>query len=476
MGLFSFLFSRHKILRTTHEAETFRAVFRENEELFLKVTKSSELKRYRELEAYVNDPSFKKRKKEIEQLTYKESEYYKAEKQYKALLRLHKLNSYLMIADSEELKGYERVKKSEEYRQFQKLKVIVSAVDFDKKLQPTEYKAYHEIIRQPKIAALIKLENMRRFKEYCEVKDTDLPQEFNKLTAFIQSEDFKNNRKFLLNKHRFQTTDDYKLWCEFESLKKNPDIVKYNALLNDPYFCSMQKWELVFEDDFNQGNLDTTKWITKYYAGERFLNDTYGVGGDIQLFTPDNISFGNSTISLNFRKESIIGKYWDQKLGIREKKYEYTSAMISTAASLRQRYGRFEAKIRLSRSAATSCFWMLGETVLPHVEIMKGQSDGVHLGMAYSRQSAVKKDIQPVQDLDLRDEYYIFTLEWTDERMTWMINDLVVKEERENIPDIPMYIVFSLGSNVVPSDKHLPVRMDIDWVKAYRLKDKSSIQ
>ena len=51
MGLFSFLFSKHKLLRTTYEAETFRAVFREDEELFLRVEKGEELKRYRELEA-----------------------------------------------------------------------------------------------------------------------------------------------------------------------------------------------------------------------------------------------------------------------------------------------------------------------------------------------------------------------------------------------------------------------------------------
>lgn len=60
MGLFSFLFSKHKLLRTTYEAETFRAVFREDEELFLRVEKGEELKRYRELEEYVNSLSLRK--------------------------------------------------------------------------------------------------------------------------------------------------------------------------------------------------------------------------------------------------------------------------------------------------------------------------------------------------------------------------------------------------------------------------------
>ena len=146
MGLFSFLFSKHKLLRTTYEAETFRAVFREDEELFLRVEKGEELKRYRELEEYVNSAQFKERRKEIEQLSYKDSEYYKAERQYKALLKVRKLQSYLLIADSEELKGYERVKALPEYQEYQKLKVMVMSAGFDKKLHAVEYKAYQESI------------------------------------------------------------------------------------------------------------------------------------------------------------------------------------------------------------------------------------------------------------------------------------------------------------------------------------------
>ncbi len=470
MGLFSFLFSKHKILRTTHEAETFRAVFREDEELFVKVEKSAELARYKELDSIIKEPAFKKRKKEIEALAYKDSKYYTAEKQYKALLKLRKLKSYLLIHDSQELQGYERVKHTEEYQEYIKLKVIVKSADFDRKLHAVEYNAYRQIIRHPKIAALIRFENLRSFKEYNEVKNTKLPQEFEQLTAFVQSEEFKKNRKFLLDKKRYLTTDDYKLLEEYGSLAKRPDIVKYNALLQDPYFNSMRRWKLVFEDEFNQGSLDHTKWITRYYAGERFLNDTYGVGKDVQLYSSDNVSFGHSAVCLNFRKESIIGKYWDGQLGIRERKYDYTSGMISTAASFRQCYGRFEAKVKLNRGAVTSCFWMLGDADLPHVEVMKCQADGVRMGRVFHYRAAVTNDIQLIPDLELANEYYIFTLEWTAEKMVWMINDMVVKEEKENIPDVPMYIVFSLGATETPADKGIPACMEIDWVRGYRLK------
>lgn len=470
MGFLSFLFHKNKQLRTTHEAETFRAVYRSDEELFLRVQKSEDLKKFQTLEEQVNSSQFKQRRKEIEQLAYKDSEYYKAEKQYKSLLKSKKLQSYFIVASSSELKGYEQIVQTPEYQEYQKLKVIVKSVGFDKKLHINEYVAYKKIITHPKIAAAIKFENLKRYKEYAEVKETNLPAEFEKLAAFVQSDEFKAQRKFLLDKNRYKTTDDYEALKEYERLKKSADILKYNALLNDPYFNSMRKWQLAFEDDFEQGRLDETKWITRYYAGERFLNDTYGVGNDVHLFTPDNISFQDSAVNLHFKKESIIGKYWDPKTGIRERKYGYTSGLLSTATVFRQRYGRFEAKIKLSHSPVTACFWLSGDLNLPHIEIMKCQADGVRIGWIHNHKTQIKTDVQPLKEFQLGNEYYIFTLEWTEEKLVWMVNDTVIKEVREDIPDIPMYIVLSLGAQDEPAEKFVPARMEVDWVRGYRLK------
>ena len=55
--------------------------------------------------------------------------------------------------------------------------------------------------------------------------------------------------------------------------------------------------------------------------------------------------------------------------------------------------------------------------------------------------------------------------------MTWRINDAVVKEETRHIPDVPMYIIFSLGACQNLPDKCLPVKMQIDWVRGYKIKD-----
>ncbi|MCM1030398.1 MAG: glycoside hydrolase family 16 protein [Oscillibacter sp.] len=465
------LFSKNKKIRSTYEAETLRKAFDEDYETYNRVGSSEDLKRYNELDAYVNSPVFKDRRKKIEQLSYKDSEYYTAEKKYKKLLKFSKLKSYYIIRESQELKGYLKIRESSAYAEFAKLHVIVNAAGFDKKLRPEEYLAYRKLLKDPRIKASLRFEKNRKYRDYTEMSQSQVPQEFEQLSAYIKSDDFKKNREYLLNKKRYLTTDDYKLLCEFKDLKKRPDIVKYFSLCADPNFRNMCKWELVVHDDFNQGKLDAHRWITRYYAGERFLDDTYAVGQDVQLFTADNIVFTNTSAVLKFKKESIIGKYWDNTLGITEKSFDYTSGLLSSAIDFRQCYGKFEAKIKLSRSAVKQCFWMRGDTDMPHIQIVENGPEGVKMGTICGSGHKCTSTIQPLKDMKLANDYYIFTLEWTREKLVWKINDMVVKEIRDNIPDIPMYVIFSLGANEVPADRSLPATMEIDWVRFYKMKN-----
>lgn len=464
-------FSRQKQIRSTHEVETLRNMFRDDYEAYQKVEKSPDLKRFGELKEYVTSPLFHNRRKEIEQLSYKNSDYYKAEKRYKELLKSEKLRAFYMIRDSKELGGYLNICELGQYKSYMKLRTIVKSANFDKKLHILEYTQYRKLLADTRIKAALKMERNRKFRFYMEVKDTGLPQEFERLSDFIKTDEFKQHRIYLLNKKRYLTTEDYQLLCEYEKLKVQSDIVKYFALKEDSFFNNMIKWELVLEDDFKQGRLDDKRWITRYYAGERFLNDTYGVGTDVQLYTPDNVSLEDSAVCLNFRKESIIGKYWDEERGIREKKFEYTSGILSTATSFRQAYGRFEAKIKLNHSDITECFWMKGETKVPHISIMRNSGKGLFVGACSPYSACPDSSKLNIHDLGLGNDYYIFTLEWTKDKMVWRINDFVVKEVQNDIPDVPMYLLFSFGTNKEPAGRNVPGRMEIDWVRVYKQKE-----
>ena len=102
---------------------------------------------------------------------------------------------------------------------------------------------------------------------------------------------------------------------------------------------------------------------------------------------------------------------------------------------------------------------------------MKCDASGLAVGSICSSKAAVASNEELVKTLELGNDYYIFTLEWTKDKLVWMVNDLVVKEVRENIPDVPMYIGFSLGAHAAPNNHSLPGKMEIDWVKVYKLKN-----
>jgi hypothetical protein len=458
------------IIRSTQDAEGLRNAFDEDYALFLKVQTSEELKRYKELKKYVNSATFKDNRKKIEQLHYKGSSYYETEVRFKSLIADKKLKAYYIIKDSEELQGYMKLKNSELYKEFLKLKLIVNTSGFDRKLRMEEWLRYKEIRKDDKIIAALRFERNKKFKYFQEIEKTDLPAEFEKLNAYIKTSEFTQNRDFLVDKNRFKTTDDYKLLLEYEELADRSNIKKYFALQADKNFLDMMNWDLVFEDDFKTPNLDRTKWITKYYAGERLLNDTYAVGDDIQLFIDENVSVADDKVKLVFKKEDLTGKYWDKSLGFKEKEFKYTSGTLNNALSMQGTYGRIEAKIKVAKSAVKQSFWMKGAEDLPQIAIMESTNDGLAMGVYHKRENKPFADLEQMKEVRLSNDYYIFTLEWTKHSIIWKINDTKVKEMTRDVPDIPMYLGFSLGATHKPVSWYVPSEMEIDWVRCYKKK------
>lgn len=114
---------------------------------------------------------------------------------------------------------------------------------------------------------------------------------------------------------------------------------------------------------------------------------------------------------------------------------------------------------------------MRGDNEMPHVQIMENGPEGLKMGTMYNLRTQCINTVQALNGVKLPNDYYIFTLEWTRDRMVWKINDTVVKEINEGVPDTPMYIGFSLGTTSEPSERMVPAVMEIGWVRFYKMKD-----
>ncbi len=117
---------------------------------------------------------------------------------------------------------------------------------------------------------------------------------------------------------------------------------------------------------------------------------------------------------------------------------------------------------------------MASEKNLPHVDILKlGQEknaycDGPSLRQCQPTRKVPESRKAEFSGLDVSQDYFIYTLEWTKDKLTWKINDVVVNEQSQGIPQEEMYLVFSSSITGKADGTGLPASMEIDWVRCYR--------
>ena len=125
------------------------------------------------------------------------------------------------------------------------------------------------------------------------------------------------------------------------------------SLAYQPTAAHEPKWVLTFSDEFD-GKIasppDPKKW-THEVGGGGFGNN------ELQSYTDGNAnSFldGKGNLVIEARKESTTGKDNIHR--------DYSSARLKTAGKFTQRYGRFEARMKLPIGHGVwPAFWLLGD-------------------------------------------------------------------------------------------------------------------
>lgn len=107
---------------------------------------------------------------------------------------------------------------------------------------------------------------------------------------------------------------------------------------------------LVWNDEFDQSTLDTSKW--NFQTGDGTAEGIPGWGnGEEQTYTNriQNLQLENGFLKITARKESLQGK-------------SYTSARINTQDKFSFQYGRIVVRAKLPKIAGTwPAVWMLGD-------------------------------------------------------------------------------------------------------------------
>jgi beta-glucanase (GH16 family) len=249
---------------------------------------------------------------------------------------------------------------------------------------------------------------------------------------------------------------------EYEELKNSADIKWYFSVKDSNKFDILKERELTFSDEFEGTVPDNAKWLNRYYWGDKLLHDSYSIATDLQCYTPaENFEMRHSVLRIITKPQKITGKVWDAKKGFYTREFAYSSGIINTGASFRQKYGIFTAKVKLTDPRVRNAFWLTGDLMTPHINICRSGNDKVWFDLFSSQGNHHKKSIGSKYLSD----FYIYTLEWTSESLIWKINGIEVMRQTSGVPQEPMYISFAGGV-----DKSVGgiTSMEIDWVRVYR--------
>jgi hypothetical protein len=448
--------------------------------LYFKTTSGSMLKRFKDmdgsskinefetLEKFIESPAFREKQK-MKPFTFKDTDEYRKFDEYKALKRDPEIRSFLKSKRKEE------IKKTKSVLRFEELDSFIKSSEFlaKKNMRPVTFKdseEYKKLLEYKRLKGTLEIKEFYKFKsskEYSNYLNTDGSarlKRYHELKEYVATTEFKQKKEYLLDKKRFEKTEMFKEIQEYDKLKKNKDIIWYFKVKDSDKFDILKHRELTFSDEFDSEKLDTKKWLTNYYWGEKLLKDRYSVESDLQTYTEkENFEIRNSILKINTKPQRISGKVWSAAQGFSTKEFTYTSGLINSGNSFRQKYGVFTAKIKLGNPVAKSAFWMLADKITPHLDICRTSSGKVWFDYFSSKGNASKTSIGSRYSND----YFIYTLEWTSDKLVWKINNTEVFSQTSDMPQEPMYVLLAGGL-----DKPINglTSMEIDWVRVYKTK------
>ncbi len=442
---------------------------------YLKVQGSQKLSRYEELNKSIHSTDFIFRKK-----TYnvKNTEEYLVFAEYKQLCKLSDVKKYQ--------KGKDGGAGNSNIARFIELDKRVNTSFFkdflrnyrwDNTPEHTQELEYKQLENDGEIKNYLKIKNSALLKNLEQVTAGNMLEELSSLENQCNSESFKTRKQYLLSKNKFEQTEEYKKLLEYNELANSEDILFYQKEVKSGRLEKYAQWSLTFEDDFNDKKLDRSRWLTRYFWGEALMQKGYSLSSEKQHLTDgENIMLNNSLLRVETRKETAKGFVWDNKLGFFPKEFSYTSGLISTGQSFRQSGGRFEAKVRVKpQHPVFHAFWMVGDKMLPQVTIFKfGAKSGSKFEHGvYQTDSAgsASKSVGRLGLPTISEKFAVFTMDWTKDELCWRVNGVVIRKEKNTLPDQPMYIVLSSGLCSEIESSKLPAYMEIDWVRVFSFEE-----
>ncbi|HEV2469126.1 MAG TPA: glycoside hydrolase family 16 protein [Candidatus Sulfotelmatobacter sp.] len=244
-------------------------------------------------------------------------------------------------------------------------------------------------------------------------------------------------------------------------------------------------WKLVWSDEFNGPDgsaVDSSKWVSEVGGG--------GWGNqELEYYTarPQNAYLQGGNLVIKVLQEKYTGAD-----GVTR---NYTSARLKTQGKLSQKYGRFEARIKIPRGQGIwPAFWMLGDDIeevqwptCGEIDIMENigkepsMVHGTIHGPGYSGDKGIGSSYALPTDQRFADAFHIYAAEWEPEAIRFYVDDhLYATRTPSELPkgakwvyDHPFFILLNVAvggpwPGSPDATSVFPQTMLVDYVRVYR--------
>lgn len=242
-------------------------------------------------------------------------------------------------------------------------------------------------------------------------------------------------------------------------------------------------WKLVWQDEFQGGKLDTTKWTVLVREESKH--------GELQYYLPDEVYLDGGMLHLRTQQRSFGPM-------------KYTSGRLDTSGKFAPVYGRFEVCAKLPggrglwpahwlypQNRDWAMEWAMAQAVaagqeraIPEyrpwyseIDIMEflGHEPNVVYGTLHYKSFQGESRSTSGNwhaDVDFTRGFHLFTVEWEPDSMRWYVDDRLIHTSVVGIPHTPHFIILNsaVGGSWPgnpDSTTVFPQYHDIDYVRVY---------
>ncbi|WP_082235258.1 family 16 glycosylhydrolase [Halobacillus massiliensis] len=282
------------------------------------------------------------------------------------------------------------------------------------------------------------------------------------------------------------------------------EVKSLNSKLNQVVIVKERQeasdWSLVWSDEFISTEIDESKWT--YDTGNWMVDEkgepiSPGWGNnELQYYTdsPDNSYIEDGKLIVKAKEESVSDQFGS---------YDYTSAKLKTKGLFSQKYGKFEARMKLPEGQGFwPAFWMMPEDevygdwpVSGEIDIMEAAGKDtetiggtIHYGEEYPNNTYKGTEYHFPEGEDYTD-FHTYSIEWEPGEIRWYVDGNLYQTldnwfskgqnqaDKYSFPapfDQEFYLIMNLavggwyGGN--PDDTtEFPAQMEVDYVRAFEL-------